>query len=103
MIDVGQLPDPREFPRAESAPPAAVRLYALARDALDAPTRQAADLADHGIRAALAAMLHEEGGALAAVFAGAPAVDVARHLWRQLEAAWRARPGERALAFDLFA
>jgi hypothetical protein len=103
MIDVGVLPDPREFPPAESAPPAAVRLYALARDALGAPTRQAADVADHAIRAALAAMLHEEGGALAALFAGAPGVDVARHLWRQLEAAWRARADDRGLAFELFA
>src|SRR5512143_3358546 len=103
MIDVSLLPDPREFPRAERAPPAAVRLYALARDALGAPTRQAADVADQAIRAALAAMLHGEGGALAALFAGAPAVDVARHLWRQLDAAWRARPGDRALGLDLFA
>lgn len=103
MIDVALLPDPREFPRAESAPPVAARLYGLTREALGAPTRRAADVADHAIRAALAPMLQGEGGALAALFAGAPAVDVARHLWRQLDAAWRARPGDRALALDLFA
>ncbi len=101
MTDMSALADPREFPR--SAVAAAARLHAHARDALAAATRQETDALDRAIRSALAAMLAGDGEEIAALFATAPAVDVARHLWRQLDAAWRESDGDGSLVFEVFA
>jgi hypothetical protein len=101
MTDVSSLADPREFPRSAAA--AAARLHAHARDALAAPTRQETDALDRAIRSALAAMLAGDGEAIASLFASAPAADVARHLWRQLDAAWCEGSGDGSLVFDVFA
>jgi len=100
-MDVGDLFDPREFPRSAAA--AAAHLHGLAGDALAAATRQDADALDRAIRSTLAAMLGGDGAALAALFATAPAVDVTRHLWRQLDVAWREGVDNGGLAFDVFA
>jgi hypothetical protein len=99
------VPDPREFPDAGAATPDAARLYALADASLAAETGQRADALDLEIRSALLQRLSGDGAALAAVFAGAPTVAVTRHLWRQLDAAWReaALEIEAGLAVTVFA
>ena len=84
---------------------AARALYALAEArfaAATAQTRGCASSASCGPR--LRAQLGGDGAALAAISAGAPSVDVARHLWRALDAAWRERRAPRtALAVTVFA
>ena len=67
-----------------------------AADALAAPTRQEADRLDAALRDRLTAALGGDGGALEALVAGAPSVDVARHLLRQLDLAWREAEGGTA-------
>jgi hypothetical protein len=93
------------FPDAGAATPDAARLYALADACLAADTGQRADALDRDIRAALRQRLSGDGAALAAIFAGAPTVAVTRHLWRQLDAAWReiAVDAEAGLAVTVFA
>lgn len=100
-----EVPDPRVFPSAGAATPDAARLYALADASLAAETGQRADALDLGIRSALLQRLSGDGAALAAVFAGSPTVAVTRHLWRQLDAAWReaALEIEAGLAVTVFA
>ena len=89
MTDSNVLADPRVFADPARASPEDARLYALASDSLAADSRQRAEALDHEIREALAARLRSDGAALAALFAGASAVDVTRHLWRLLDAVWR--------------
>jgi hypothetical protein len=102
---VPDVPDPRVFPDAGAATPDAARLYALADASLAADTGQRTDALDRDIRAALRQRLSAAGAALAAIFAGAPTVAVTRHLWRQLDAAWRevALETEAGLAVTVFA
>lgn len=99
------IPDPRIFPDAAFAGPEAVALYALADASLAADTGQRADALDRDIRAALRQRLSADGAALAVIFAGAPTVAVTRHLWRQLDAAWRevALETEAGLVVTVFA
>jgi hypothetical protein len=89
MPDLTIVADPRIFPDADAASPAQSRIYALATQALDAPTRQGAETAERAIREALAHMLAADGDALAALFGCAPSVPVVRHLWRLLDGVWR--------------
>jgi hypothetical protein len=99
------IPDPRSFPAADSAPPVSRALYALAETSLSAATAQRADAIDRDLCAAFATMLAGEGAALASLFAGAPSVAVARHLWRALDATWRELPSANGpdLALTVFA
>jgi len=100
-----QVPDPRVFPDIRSAAEPARGLYALAERSLRAATAQSADALDRELKDALFARLIAGGPELAAILAGAPAIEVARHLWRSLDAAWRdAAPADgSALAITLFA
>jgi len=84
------VPDPRAFPPTDAAPPELRVLYALAEASLAAETRQRADALDHEIFTALARWLHGDGAQLVEVLSGAPSPAVARHLWRAIDAAWRA-------------
>src|SRR5213075_3131537 len=105
MADFHALADPRVFPTPRPAPSADAHLHALAADSLTADSRQRADAVDLEIRDVLATRLGADGAALAALFAGAPSVDVTRHLWRELDAVWRdatASKGED-LALMIFA
>src|SRR6266550_4203510 len=98
MTDFRTLADPRVFPDSQAAAADDARLYALVADSLAADSRQRGDALDREICDVLAARLRTDGGALAALFAGAPSVDVTRHLWRQLDAVWReAKVGEQDL------
>jgi hypothetical protein len=83
------IPDPRIFPDARSASPAAAACYALAESSLAAETRQRADMLDAELRSALAAQLAGDGAVLSATINGSPSVAVARHVWRALDAQWR--------------
>ena len=83
------VPDPRTFPDMGSAAEPARGLYALAERSLRAETAQRADAFDRELRDALFAQLLAGGPDLATALAGAPSIDVARHLWRSLDAAWR--------------
>jgi hypothetical protein len=105
MTSAAEIPDPRVFPDADSASPDAARLYALAGASLGAETGQRADALDREIRAELMSRLLGDGATLEAIFAGAPSVAAARHLWRQLDAAWResAADAEAGLAVGIFA
>jgi hypothetical protein len=89
MTDLSAIADPRIFPDPQAAPPPDARLYAVAADSLAADSHQRADTLDREIRESLAVRLRSNGAALAALFAGAPSVDVTRHLWRELDAVWR--------------
>ena len=99
------IPDPRSFPDAAAAPAAAAALYLCAQASLAADTGAAADALDRDARAALGEMLAGGANALPALLAGSPSVAVARHLWRQLDAAWRDAATERdaGLAVTVFA
>ncbi len=99
------IPDPRVFPDAASAASDAAAVYALAAAGLDADTGARAEALEQELRALLARRLAGDGTALAALFAGAPSVAVARALWRQLDAAWRdaAREEAAGLAITVFA
>ncbi len=88
---VVEIQDPRVFPDAGSAPPAAAKLHALAAAALDADTAERASAFDRPLRAELRHSLEGDGIALAAMFDAAPSVAIARHLWRQLDGVWRER------------
>ncbi len=82
------IPDPRLFPAAAAATSEARTLYALADACLEAQTAREADALGLQIRAALDYLLRGAGDALAATFAGAPSVAVARLLWRTLDGIW---------------
>jgi hypothetical protein len=101
------IPDPRSFPDPSAAGAAAARLYALADASLGATTGQVAAAHDAEIASELAARLAAgDGTGLAALFAGAPAVAVYRHLWRLLARevdAASARRGSAALGAAVFA
>jgi len=105
MMDFSTLADPRRFPDVRDAAPADAMLHALAAESLTAESRQRADALDDELRCELKKRLGADGAALAALFASAPSVAVTRHLWRQLDAAWRAGPFTRhtGLALSLFA
>ena len=86
---VVEIQDPRVFPDAGSAAPAAAKLHALAAAALDADTGPGARALDRELRSELGRWLDGDGVALAAMFDAAPSVAIARHLWRQLDSTWR--------------
>ena len=86
------VPDPRVFPALADAPAEDRALYRLADQSLQASTRQEAEAADAALARALAPRLAGDGRALAALIEGAPAVTIARHLWRQVE---RVDPDQR--------
>ncbi len=83
------VPDPRTFPEPGAAPVHARRLHRLAAESLEADVGTRADALDREIRAALAAAIEGEGGALATLIDAAPSSAIARHLWRQLDAVVR--------------
>ncbi len=93
------------FPAVASATEPARGCYLLAESSLGAETAQRADAVDRELRATLLGQLHDGGRALAALLTDAPSVEVARHLWRTLDAAWRdATPaGDGSLAVTIFA
>ncbi len=105
MTDFCAIADPRVFPDPQAAPPPDARLYAAVADSLAADSRQRADTLDREIREGLAVRLRSDGATLAALFAGAPSVDVTRHLWRQLDAVWRDAtvPTKADFALTIFA
>jgi len=105
VTDLSALADPRVFPDASCAPREDARLYALAAESLTAESRQRSDALDREIREDLRLRLGSDGAALAALFAGAPSVDVTRHLWRQLDLVWQDRTGSqvRGLGLTVFA
>ncbi|MEP7182301.1 MAG: hypothetical protein ABI886_08955 [Betaproteobacteria bacterium] len=105
MTTVAAIPDPRVFPEPGSAPPEVAELFARIEASLAADTGAVAAAVDAEVRTNLAHRLRGDGPGLAALFARAPSVTVARHLWRQLELAARetgATPGA-ALAATVFA
>jgi len=105
MTDLMALADPRVFPDAAGASPTQAELYALAAEALAAPTRQAAETAERAIRDKLVRMLVADGDALTALFRCAPSVPVTRQLWRLLDGVWRDEISKRNadIALALFA
>ncbi len=105
MLDTpNPVPDPRVFPDIGAATESARGLYALAEQSLRAETAQRADAFERELREALLARLIAGGAELAAMLAGAPSVEVTRHLWRSLDAAWReATPDGATLAVTMFA
>jgi hypothetical protein len=104
MTPLLELPDPRRWPAAAAASPAAQELYARVAARLALTAAEAGERIDARIDDALAACLRAGDGArLAAWLAGAPAADVYRHLWRRLAMAEAAALTERDLAIVLFA
>jgi hypothetical protein len=99
------LPDPRNFPDAASAPPEAAKIHALAQAGLAAETGATNDAADRDLRVRLDHMLRRDGDSLAAVFSSAPSVAVSRYVWRRLDGAWAAAAAETGagLAVTVFA
>jgi hypothetical protein len=102
-MDASDIADPRVYADAASASRADAELYDIARRALAADTAREVDALTARLRDALAARLRADGASLAALFAAAPSVDVARTLWRALDAAWRDAVGGGAVAVTLFA
>jgi hypothetical protein len=104
MTDFCAIADPRVFPDPQAAALPDAHLYAVVADSLAADSRQRSDTLDREIREDLALRLRSDGAALAALFAGAPSVDVTRHLWRELDAVWRdAAPTKADFALTIFA
>jgi len=98
------ISDPRVYPDVAAATESARGLYSLAQRSLGAETAQRADAFERELREALLARLIAGGPELAAMLAGAPSVEVTRHLWRSLDAAWRdATPDGATLAVTMFA
>jgi hypothetical protein len=79
-----ELPDPRVWPAAHEASPAAAALHRIVGDAIDASTRQEAERLDASARTIVARWLETRSGELAAAFDSAPSLQVARHLHRLL-------------------
>jgi hypothetical protein len=98
------IPDPRFFPDSDAVAPDFAAIYRQAEASLAAETGQGADAADRVLRAALASRLTGDGARLAALFANAPSVPVARHLWRLLDALCQPASGPAAgVAVTVFA
>ncbi len=97
--------DPRVYPDVASATERARAIYALADGALRAAITQEAEAFDRELRVVLRAHLQGDGATLASLLAEAPSVDIARHLWRALDAAWReaTRTEGAALEVTVFA
>jgi hypothetical protein len=85
MVAMNALADPRSFPDAANAGAFARGIFALARESLSAPTGDAARSSEDELRNALRRQV-TEGGELASLVAEAPSVDVARQVWRHLDA-----------------
>jgi hypothetical protein len=103
MNAANALPDPRCFPPLDDLPPDLAAICRTAAAALAAPTRQDADRYDASLRERLTAALDGDGRTLEALVAGAPSVDVARHLLRQLDLAWREAEAAGGVTAHLFA
>ena len=106
MFDTpNSVPDPRVFPDIDAATEPARGLYSLAEQSLRAETAQRADAFERELRVALLTRLVAGGAELAAMFAGAPSVEVTRQLWRSLDAAWReaTEEGDATVAVTIFA
>lgn len=97
------IPDPRLFPDPARATPDAQALYAKSVASLAAETALDAAKLDREIQDALAAEISAGGEVLAATIAGAPSVDVARHLWRLLDVETRERNRGDGVAATIFA
>ncbi len=97
------VPDPRVFPDLDSVPAADAAIYALAMESLAASTARDAQATDRRLRRQLEVALHEDGARLARLRDDAPAVDVARHLWRQIDALARRAGDHESLRATIFA
>jgi hypothetical protein len=97
------VPDPRVFVSLGDAAPLAARLHRLAAASLEADVGARADALDSEIRAAIRAEIEDGGSALAPLLESAPSIAIARHLWRQLDAACRPVADEGGVALTLFA
>ncbi|MBK9676101.1 MAG: hypothetical protein IPO82_13045 [Betaproteobacteria bacterium] len=97
------VPDPRVFPALADAPAEDLALYRLADQSLQASTRQEAEAADAALARSLATRLAGDGPALAALIEGAPAVTIARHLWRQVDRLCAQPAADGTLAVSVFA
>ncbi|MBL0291116.1 MAG: hypothetical protein IPQ15_10765 [Betaproteobacteria bacterium] len=97
------VPDPRVFPALADAPAEDRALYRLADQSLQASTRQEAEAADAALARSLATRLAGDGPALAALIEGAPAVAIARHLWRQVDRLCAQPAADGTLAVSVFA
>jgi hypothetical protein len=82
---VNAIADPRSFPDAATASASAREIFALAQESLAAATGDAARAREDELRTRLVRRV-AEGGELASLLAGAPSVDVARQVWRHLDA-----------------
>jgi hypothetical protein len=103
MTTANALPDPRRFPALDDLPRDLAATCRTAAAALAAPTRQDADRYDASLRERLKAALDGDGRTLEALVAGAPSADVARHLLRQLDLAWREAEAAGGVTAHLFA
>ena len=103
MNAANALPDPRRFSPLDDLPPDLAAICRTAAAALAAPTRQDADRYDASLRERLKAALDGDGRTLEALVAGAPSADVARHLLRQLDLAWREAEAAGGVTAHLFA
>ena len=99
---VTAFPDPRVEP-GQAPGLQADLLYRVAEASLAGESEAGAERHNRVLRDALAAMLVARDPPLEAVLAHAPSPVVARHLYRQLDAAWRALPGEGPEILQLFA
>jgi hypothetical protein len=97
------VPDPRIYPDIDSVPAPDAAIYALAAESLAAPTARDAQAADRRLRRELEMPLHEDGARLARLRDSAPAVDIARHLWRQIDALARSAGDRDRLRATIFA
>lgn len=79
-----ELPDPRIWPAARAASPAAAALHRIVSDAIDASTRRDAERLDAAARGIITQWLEANSGEFADAFETAPSVQVARHLHRLL-------------------
>jgi len=103
-MDAHAIADPRLWPDLAHAAPADAALYELAARSLGAATARDADALGVELRLALGSRVGAQGATLAPLFTGAPSVDVARALWRALDAAWREAIGaDGSLAVTIFA
>jgi hypothetical protein len=84
MSQEEELPDPRKWPAAGAASPAAAALHRIVSEAIDATTRQEAERLDAAARSIIARWLEARSDELAAAFETAPSLPVARHLHRLL-------------------
>ena len=89
MEDAGNLVDPRALPPGGVTLAVDARLHGLAEESLASESRSGAESLDTEVRAELLARLRSGGATLPGLFESAPSVAVTRHLWRQLDAAWR--------------